>query len=216
MVKISQIVEDLVSADEVALEALKARVLNLSAYAEKIRPTIENRLLKEVRKGSIVTALSRIAGRLKNTSPLRAVIRIEDMSIKSPLSEITYEKTKEVSKKVLHLGDKFFGKGFFTSTYGVEEITLIVSGIIKKEVIDSIGLKPKGEYDNLAAVSVRFIEEQYIEVPNMIYTLISALAGKRINIIEIVSTFTEISFIVRQKDLKETIEVLKNNFMTGQ
>lgn len=214
MIKISQVVEELVTSDEIALEALRARVLNLSAYAEKIRPTIENHLIKKVRKGSIVTALSRIGDHLQQVPPLKAVIHIEDMSIKSPLSEVTYEKTKDVSKKVLNLGNKFFGKGFFTSTYGVEEVTLIISSTIKKEITDSIGLTPKGEYNNLAAVSVRFIEEQYLEVPNMIYTLISALAGRRINIIEIVSTFTEISFIVRQKDLKETVEVLKNNFMT--
>jgi len=59
---------------------------------------------------------------------------------------------------------------------------------------------------------VRFVEEEYIEVPNMIYALVAALASKRINLIEIVSTFTEISFIVRQKDMSKTVDILKEHF----
>ena len=59
---------------------------------------------------------------------------------------------------------------------------------------------------------MRFVEEEYIEVPNMIYALVAALASKRINLIEIVSTFTEISFIVRQKDMSKTVDILKEHF----
>lgn len=213
MIKIAQIVEDLLGQDELASESLRAKLLNLSAYAEQLRPTIESRLFKTVKKGSIVTALSRIASDVDKLQPLRARVHIEDMSIKSPLNEITYEKTKEISKKIQSLGTKYFSNGFFTSTQGIGEITLIISNTIKNEVKDLIGTKPKAEYDNLSAVTVRFNEQEYIEIPNMIYTLVSVLAHKRINIIEVVSTFTEISFIVRQSDLKMTVDVLKDNFL---
>ena len=46
----------------------------------------------------------------------------------------------------------------------------------------------------------------------MIYTLVASIATKRINLIEIVSTFTEISFIVRQTDMRATIDILNANF----
>ena len=213
MIKISQLVEDALTTDEIALEALRAGILNFSAYAEKIRPLIEKKLYKEVKKGSIVTALSRMAGKSKKLRPLRVNVHLEDLSIKSPLCEISYEISKEVSLKVSNLLAKHAGRGFFTSTQGIGEVSVIVPQSFKKEVIASIKTKPKGQYENLAAITVRFIEEEYIEVPNMIYTLISVLASKRINIIEIVSTFTEISFIVRQNDMKDTIEVLKDNFL---
>lgn len=213
MIKITQVVEDLIGQNELALEALRAGMLNLSAYSEQIKPIIESKLFKPVKKGSIVTALSRIASNMDKLLPLRASVQIEDMSIKSPLCEITYEKTKEVSKSIQNLGTKYFSKGFFTSTQGTSEITLIVSNTIKNEVKDFIGIKPKAEYDNLSAMTVRFNEQEYIEIPNMIYTLVSVLAHKRINIIEVVSTFTEISFIVRQSDLKMTVDVLKDNFL---
>lgn len=214
MIRISQIVEEILNGDEIALEALRAGILNLSAYAESIRPRIEKRLYKDIRRGSIVTALSRLSEKVSLVSPLKAPVRIEDMSIKSPLSEVTYEKTAVVSKQIAALGTKYAGVGFFTSTQGIGEVTLIVSQELKPAVLEIVGSKPKGTYDHLAAITVRFAEKDYIEVPNMIYTLVATLAGRRINLIEIVSTFTEISFIVRQKDMKETIEVLKDNFLT--
>lgn len=213
MIKISQIVSELISGDDVALEALRAKILNLSAYAEQIRPKIENRLYKTVKKGSIVTALSRMSQEAVHTPPLKVPIHIEDLSIKSPLCEISYEKTDNIAKKIATIAVKYSTKGFFTSTQGIGEVTLILSQDLKSSVIKQIGVKPKGVYDNLSAITLRFIEEDYIEAPNMIYTLISALAARRINLIEIVSTFTEISFIVRQKDSKATIEVLKDNFL---
>ncbi|EKE15402.1 MAG: hypothetical protein ACD_12C00034G0009 [uncultured bacterium] len=213
MIRISQKVGEILTGDEVALEAMRAGILNLSAYASSIQPQIEESLYKNVRKGSIVTALSRLSQSSSSISPLKVPVRIEDMSIKSPLSEITYEKTIEVAKQIAALGAKFSEVGFFTSTQGIGEVTLIVSQSLKHKVLEQVKTKPKGEYDNLVAITVRFSEKDYIEVPNMIYTLVATLAGKRINLIEIVSTFTEISFIVRQKDMKETIDVLKNNFL---
>src|SRR3989344_961353 len=125
MIKISQLVEDALTTDEIALEALRAGILNFSAYAEKIRPLIEKKLYKEVKKGSIVTALSRMAGKSKKLRPLRVNVHLEDLSIKSPLCEISYEISKEVSLKVSNLLAKHAGRGFFTSTQGIGEASVI-------------------------------------------------------------------------------------------
>lgn len=213
MITIAQIVENLVSEDEVALEALRANILNLSAYAKQIRPTIEKKLYKNIRIGSIVTALSRLKERISQLPSLRAPVHIEDMSIKSPLCEITYEVTDGISQIVGRLSTQYSSKGFFTFTRGIGEITIIMSQTLKKIILSNIEVKPKGLYDDLSAITVRFNEREYVEVPNMIYTLVAAIAGKRINLIEVVSTFTELTFIVRQKDMKETIEILKDNFL---
>lgn len=213
MIRISQIVFDIINGDEIALESLRGGILNLSAYAEKIRPQIERRLYKNVRRGSIVTALSRLASNSIPFTPLRAQVRIEDLSIKSPLCELTYEVTSDVAQKIAKLSAKYMHRGFFTATQGIGEVTVIMPQNLQDQAISFIGEKPKGQYSNLAAVTTRFVESQYIEVPNMIYTMVAVLASRRINLIEIVSTYTEISFIVRQQDLKSTIEVLKDNFL---
>lgn len=213
MITIAQTVFDLLSSDEVGLEAMRVGVLNYSAYAKSIQPVIEQTLYKKVRIGSIVTALSRLTQRASAISSLKTKLHIEDLSIKSPLCEIAYDKTEDVSQKASRLVAKYSGKGFITCTQGIGEITFIVTQMLQHAITEQISVKPRGVYNNLSAITVRFNEHEYIEIPNMIYTLVAALAGKRINLIEIVSTFTEISFIVRHKDMKETVEVLKNNFL---
>ena len=215
MITIAKTTAEILYGDEVAREALVAGVLNLSAYAKKLKPKIEKRLYKNIRVGSIVTALSRLAVIAGKVPSLRATVKIEDMSIKSPLCELTYEKTEEVSLVISKLGINFSGHGFFTSTQGIGEVTLIAAQDHKADMLKQIGVTPKGEYNNLAAVTVRFNEGQYVEIPNMIYTLVSALAVKRINLVEIVSTFTEISFIVRQEDMNQVVEVFRTNFLNN-
>ena len=187
--------------------------MNLSAYANKIQPIVSEKTYKPVSKGAIVTALSRMRDELGKVPPLRPIVKIEDMSIKSPLIEISFEKTTKFVELTSQLDSKLLlQSNFYTITYGVSEITLILSENLEKQILNHFKIKPKGVYKKLVAITVRFVEQEYIEVPNMIYTLVSALASKRINIIEIVSTFTEISFIVREKDMKDTIEVLKQFF----
>ena len=127
MIKISAVVYDIIQGDETALEALRAGILNFSAYARKIKPQIENRLYKNVQQGSIVTALSRIVSRSTKIPSLRPDVRILDMSIKSPLCEVSYEKTEETLKKASKLIEQKDTKGkFFTITQGITEITIIL------------------------------------------------------------------------------------------
>jgi hypothetical protein len=213
MIKISDVVLEIINGDEIALEAIRMGILNLSAYAKKIQPLISERTYKSVSISAIVTALSRMKNKLNNVSPLRPVVTIEDMSIKSPLVEISYEKTVKLAQIASKLDTRLLQKSsFYTITYGVDEISLIVSQDLKNKILEHFNVNPKGVYENLVAITLRFIEKDYIEVPNMIYALVSALASKRINIIEVVSTFTEISFIMREKDMKQTIDALKYFF----
>lgn len=213
MIKISDVVFGTIQGDEVALEAFRLGFLNLSAYAKKIQPLVSEKTYKPVSKSTIVTALSRMRNRLNEIPPLRPTVKIEDMSIKSPLVEISFEKTEKMVQLASQLDSNSLLKdSFYTITYGVGEVSLIFSENLEKQILNHFNIKPKGVYKNLVAITVRFIEQSYIEVPNMIYVLVGALASKRINIIEIVSTFTEISFIVREKDMEETIDALKYFF----
>ena len=123
MIKISQITLEILNSDEIALESLSQGILNLTAYAKKIKSLIEKRLYKPVRVGSIVTALSRLSADTTVTS-LKVPVRIEDMSIKSPLCELSYERTNNITKGISDLVIKYSGQGFFTSTQGIGEVNI--------------------------------------------------------------------------------------------
>lgn len=215
MLKISDAVEKTVVEDDIALEALRLNILNLSAYAMKVRGEVEERTHKPVKTGSIVVALSRLAGKMKLLSPLRPNVRIIDLAIKAPLSELAYEKTRENLENIGSFRQVSSSEAeFLTITQGVGELTIVCSQDLKPKVVSHMRSKPVGQYDELGSITVRFNEGEYIEEPNMIYSLVSEVAKKRINLIEIVSTFTELSFIVRKPDIERTVAVF-SKFLGG-
>lgn len=209
MIKITDCIKDILLGDDVAREALKLNYLNLSAYAKQIRPEIEAKLYKPVSTGAMVVALSRVRHDFLTHPDYRPKVHIETMSICPNLADLTFEKTSDTLAATSMLDQAITRDGtFFAITQGSAELTIIFDAKHITKVLTHLMRKPKGQYANLTAITVRFEEELYIEVPNMIFTLVSALAVKRINLIEIVSTFTELSFIVRSRDTEQTIQAL--------
>jgi DNA-binding transcriptional regulator of glucitol operon len=234
MRSVSSAVETIIQQDEIALEAMSRGVLNLSAYAEEIQSEVEKITWKEVRKGTIVVALSRFLQELqsvldvsevdtvilneksKSLQSIRPKVYIDDISIRSPLCDISFEKTKlsqEATKKLL--GSSLYKQhnSFFTVTEGVSEITLIAPQKVYEDILSLYAAQPfsttpKASYQNLTGISVRF-SEKYLSVPNVVYVLIGQLAVQRVNIIEVVSTFTELAVIVQEHDTDTAMSALR-------
>ncbi len=60
MITVTDATRSILLEDDIALQALHMGLLNLSAYAEQILPAVEEKTIKEVKKGTIVVALTRI------------------------------------------------------------------------------------------------------------------------------------------------------------
>jgi hypothetical protein len=65
-------------------------------------------------------------------------------------------------------------------------------------------MKPKFINRNLAAIGISFDPEVF-NTPNTFFSLLSVTARARINIEELVSTPTELIFIVAEKDFGKTV-----------
>jgi hypothetical protein len=78
-----------------------------------------------------------------------------------------------------------------------------------KHVLKHFPIKPKIVVHNLAAIGVSF-DKKHFDIPNTFFSLISILARARINIAEIVSTYTELIFIVSEKDFSKSVELFSN------
>lgn len=209
MNNISIITQEIILSDEIHLEALRLNTLNLRAYASLIKDRVEESAHKEVKLNSIVIALSRIRKNLKNIQVLRPEAKIENLSIKSDLSVVTYEKTADVLSKLSKLSAiERRDKDFFVIAEGLAEITIVGSieniNIIEKE----IGQKYKIRVNDAVAVTIRF-DEKYIEIPNVLYNFVSSLAIKRVNLLQVVSNLTEVSFIISKKYMNDTVDVFK-------
>lgn len=210
MISVSEVVQQILRNDPVAFEAMRSGFLNLSAYAEQIHDFVEDKTFKLVKKTTIVTALARMMPKIQAESALIPKIRLNDVIIKSPLTDITFEKNNETLEKLSSLRKKLEqGRDFLTITQGSTEITMIVPASRRDEIVNHFAIKPKALINDLVCVSVSF-SEQYIPTPNVIYTLIRALAIKKINVLEIVSTYTELSVVIAQPELHGAIEAFES------
>jgi aspartokinase len=217
MIKVSDIVLELLQGSEIATEAMRLGVLNLRAFARQIQPLVERRAFKPVKIGTIVVALSRLRGAVSKSEPLNPVVLLDEISIKSPLVDVTFEKTRENTFST-HSFSKLLEDSvdhFFTVTQGINEITFIVSDNLKPKLLRHFSGKPKALIEDLVGLSVRF-SDNYLPQPNVIYAILSKLAVKRINVIEIVSTYTELMIIIEKKEMELAVTQLNRMFKKGE
>lgn len=210
MIKIQDTVEDIVEKDEEALFALAKGFMNLSAYAKSIQKEVEKRTFKKVGTAGIVVSLSRFQKNLKNIHPLIQDIKINNVTIKSPLSEIVFEKTPALLSKLSSLYEKVKtgNDDFLTMTLSTNEITVICSDRIKESVLRHFKDKPRMIETGLASIGLS-LDPTYYAMPNITFSLIRRIARKRIVLAETITTHTEIIFVFHQKDMSEIVELFK-------
>lgn len=216
MIKVSDVVLELIERNEVALESLRAGLLNLSAYAEKIHRQVENVTKKPVKKGTIVVALSRAQKSLAKTPSLLPDVRLTNLRVTSSLAILSYPKTPEIQRKIAVLHPFTLAvQDMFSVTEGPTEVTIVCSEKAKDKLLRHFGEKTKSAFNDAVAVTCE-LDIKIVNQPNVFYVLFSALASKRITILEIVSTATEMTFLVKKEDMEQTLAILNTYFSKGR
>ncbi|MDP2586190.1 MAG: hypothetical protein Q8P32_00235, partial [Candidatus Komeilibacteria bacterium] len=201
MLKISDIIKEILENDEEAYFACQRGILNFSAYAREIKTDLEHRAKKSVNLKSVIVGLSRLGKDLK--APPSSLLAETDLSLSlhSSLAEVTYEKTNQ-NQKILNEVYQTAAQGhenYLVATQGLSEITIIGSQKAVAELKQNHkNAKPIFYKENLAGITVKFPEE-FINLPNMLFAIEKRLAVKKINIIELVSTYTELTFVIDKK-----------------
>lgn len=214
MINIATVVEDILMQDDVALVAARKGWLNFSSYARSIRPNIERLIMKDVQEGSIVTALSRLAAtHAQKEQPEIGSDTIQSLAVHSNLEGMTYERSDVISAKIRETYNQINAnnKTFLTVTQGINEITILAEAQVAQVFRSKLKDTPK-IYDkrNLVGITVKFALGN-LEIPNLIFALTRRLAYKNINIIEIVSTATELTYVTEKKDLAAVLEQLQKD-----
>ena len=210
MISIQSEVEKIIKKDAEAYVAMKRGIMNFSQYAHTIHGLVESTCKKEVRHASIVIALLRMA-KNKNTGRIRSYapkVNIRNITTKLPLTEIVHDKTPSTlsSLETVFSKVKASAEDFLVMTFATQEITIICSDILVSKVEKSFKEKPKMKQSSLAAIGLSFDEENY-RIPNITFSLIRKIALQQINIAETISSYTEVVFVVHQKDLNAVLEI---------
>jgi aspartokinase len=211
MIKIQPIVKEIILGDLEAAMALSHGYMNMSSYAYQIKSKVEDLAKKPVTITSLVVSLSRIRKDLNKTKPLIQKVKIKNITTKLPLSEIIYDNKEKILEKMesLHKNVLISGEDFFAITMGTSEVDIICSANLENKILKHLKMKPKWVNHNFAAVGISYGSEVF-STPNIFFSLLSITAKARINIEELISTPTELTFIVAEKDFAKTVSLFSS------
>lgn len=210
MIKISAIVKEIMDDDDIIKTIASRGVLNSMAYARSIQKEVEDKAMKEVQLGSITAAVNR---HIANLTPIHMPSEkdIQQISVQTNLAGITYERSEEISEKIRQIYNdiKVNNKTYITITQGINEITIIAQDQIINTFRERLKKYPTiYDISNIIGINIKF-GIKYMSIPNLFYLLIRKLALKNINIVEIVSTATELTFIINKENLQIALDQLQ-------
>jgi hypothetical protein len=210
MKPIASYVREILDESEVAFSALQEGFLNLSAYSKSIQGEVSRRARRHVAVGTIVVAISRYELDTRKKLSILPKVRIESIAVRTGLSEVTFAQNRanRAKLRVLYEEKGFEEPDLLTITSGVREISLIIPGTLRSAVLKVFkGDTPTLVVEHLASLTVRF-PAKYLNTPNTIFALLRPLALNRINIVEVVSTYTELTIVVSEKHLQAAFAIL--------
>jgi len=213
MITIATAVEKIIRRKPFLEEALSQKIINLSSLARLIVPEVEKLTLKKVKTSAIVMALKR---KSKNIGALLLEKRVLkekfDLITRSNLIEFTIfnsDFSSEKHKKIIETAEKS-KKYFLTITQGVFETTVIASQDLK-EKIEKILKKDKiiSQFENLSSITLQLPKETAL-TPGVYYSILKVLAWEGINVVEVVSTFSEFTIILKEKEVIHAYSLFRN------
>lgn len=213
MITIADTVEDIIKRSSFLEEGLANELINLSSLARRIQPEIQDKLVKHVQIGAIVMALKRLSKNLKkqHTPVLPILKKITDITVRSNISEYTFVNTPTIAKKQQQLMQKLddYPNAFLTITDGVFEVTVFANSLLDKEIENIFrDEKLKNKVSNLSSITL-ILPEENIFIPGVYYSILKRLAWEGVNFVDVVSSYTELTIMIEEKDIDQAFSILK-------
>ena len=216
MITIPETVENIIKKSLFLLESLSQGIINISALARKIKPQVENGVMKEIQIGAIVMALNRLSKRIqvKTTESKKLFGSAPDLMIRSNLIEITFRNSEFLLQNQRLLLEKIDDRRnyFLTFTQGIFETTIIAGKELKQDIIASFkNERIISQFDDLSAITVLLPPETAL-IPGAYNFILKSLAWESINIIEVVSTFNEFTMILDSIESDRAFSIINRLF----
>ncbi len=200
MISIASIVEKIVRNNPLYFETLSSGIANCAQIARLIHPQVELDTKKTVTQSAVLIALTRLRPSLNKSVVTKKVKEnFKDISLKTPIHELVFHKSDENVLRIESIKQR--SGEFFSLTLGNDEITVICSSYYLT-TLKTIPHKIKIE--NKAILTIKF-DTYLVENPGLLYVVTSILYANNVNIIEIVSTHTELHIIIELHDIEKAI-----------
>lgn len=212
MISIADTLVDIIKSYPFIEEGLSEGIINYSAFTRKVKPQIEKKLYKSVKNGTIVMALKRISDKLIKQKSSKTTINLSDLTVRSNLSEYTFLNSDTLPEKIRLLFNNIGSKRdiLCALSEGVRETTFIASSAYAGEIKKLFRSEAMvSGITNVSSITIRLPEET-IYTPGVYYQILKRLAFENINVIEVLSTYSELTVILEMKDIDKAFSVLKN------
>jgi len=202
IVTISHLVQKIIDQKIYIQESMNKDIVSYSYLAEQIKPEIEEELGKKVKKHAIEMALRRYTEKLKQKHKDIKFDYSSDIIMKTQLCDFAVQRSPSLLEKLKKLYDivEFKKEDILDIIQGSNEVSIVTNERYKekfKEILS--GEKILNIEEKLVSLTMTFSKD-FLYTPGVIFNIIRNIAWENINIYEIVSTNTELSFIIHKKD----------------
>lgn len=212
MVTVSHLTKKLLEDKPFLLEGLGKGIISHGNLAEELKPKIEKELGKKVKEPAIVMALRRYAAELEQKKFAGKKFNFSgEIMMKTNICDFNLIKTPSLLEKIkslynvvdLERGD------FLNIIIGGNEVSIVINEKHKDKIQKSLkGEKMLNQEKGLVSLTIIFSKD-FIHTPGIVFQLVRKLAWENMNIFEIISTQTELTFIISKKDSMKAYEVLQ-------
>lgn len=214
---VSSCVKKIVDSSPFIHEMLINGILSYSNYASSIQDEVQKAYTSPVKQSAIVMALRRYADELKRSGTRQKPGNVDyNIVMKTNIFDLNLVRRDNFITKLGELYSRVSTeKGdFLNITLGNHEVSLAVSekyrSLVEELAKDEEVLT---QMDDLVALTLIFSGD-FLQTPGIVYEAVRRLAWEQINVIEIVSTMNELTFVIKRDDSMKAFNVLQG-FLGG-
>lgn len=210
MISIKNTLEQIIMNHSFLEEALFYDYLNLSSFAEYIKTKIEKETKKQVSIGAIKMALSRISKKKMKSNIKYFRFSFDDIFVKKWVWIINIEKNPENTTILDSIHQITINKTneYLSITQWLKEINIVYSERLEDSILSKIN--PSFIRLHLKDLSIIWLNltKEMIDDVGLFYEISKRFAFYDINMVDIISTYTELCMIIKNEDVKRGLEIL--------
>lgn len=210
MITVPEITKQIVARSRYLSEAMSKGFINNSSLARYIKPEVEQILLREVSTSAIIMALNRLQKDLRPQSKYKNIFKTKpSIELRSNLFEINLANSETLEAKYDQIKNQ---AKFLVFSKGLSQSTIITSNENYKDLKKVIeNEKIISEIHKLSSVTVHLPKDS-VSIPGVFYFFLKSLTWEGVNVIEIVSTVSELTLIFEEKDINKAFSILQSLF----
>jgi len=201
MASVSGIVKNIAMENKLLSEGIRQGILSYGAVAEKIKKRVENELGSSVKESAIIMALRRHSETVSRKEEGKPFHLKSEIIMKTGLAYTSFSKMPDFPEKL----ERFYKtlnpeKDTFNIIHGNYEISIITNEKHSAKIKELLGKDNlKAEEKGLVSLSVT-LGKDFAYTPGVIFTVTRKLYWDNVNIFELLTTSTELTFLFQQKD----------------